>query len=418
MTLIILIGGVWVALQDTTEEPPYDICQVGKDYGIWYNVSEIINVDKEHSAVGKYRCDIENKEMYCSRTTNTRCYMMIEVPMKITDSYTEYMDSEKGKYKISENSVDYDLGNGKHNVIIGGEANVKDKEGLWKKVSDAKEFDIPFTYIGQDPEYEILNITGNLTWLRFETFTKDENAKIKWCMKEKCNYKEVGSGRKTTDIFVDYIYGNEYSFGGNSTTIVITTPNTGNLDDTYIETYYGTADRGAIGLAKELSYSSNAKKREYISKWNLSDIPDGVTIESAILSVRIGSNYLDAGESLTVKSHHIYNSSIYTISGSEWTEGDSYNDSGCTGNELCWNTRPSSSTYYNTTGEGSQTITSGTTGFKNWTVTQMVTRELNSGSKKVSIWMIATIASGSPSYSDHFKLPPRNMTQQIGPYFM
>lgn len=76
--LAVLLGGSWVYLSPTEG---YDICYADGKYGSWYNITETVHVNDDFDAVGKYRCDIEDKELWCGGVSggkHTRCYYILE----------------------------------------------------------------------------------------------------------------------------------------------------------------------------------------------------------------------------------------------------------------------------------------------------------------------------------------------------
>lgn len=88
--IMVLLGGTaYYLTPDTSLE--YDVCRSG-DYGEWVNVTPTLDVNDDMPALGRYRCEIENKTRWCGRTTTTRCYYLLEefVPASAVLSVEEY----------------------------------------------------------------------------------------------------------------------------------------------------------------------------------------------------------------------------------------------------------------------------------------------------------------------------------------
>jgi len=86
--LAVLIGGSWYYLTPTEK---YDVCRSGNSYGSWENVTETVYVNDRLSAVGKYRCDLEDSELWCGKLSGgkrTWCYYILdEVDISILDKF-------------------------------------------------------------------------------------------------------------------------------------------------------------------------------------------------------------------------------------------------------------------------------------------------------------------------------------------
>jgi hypothetical protein len=186
-----------------------------------------------------------------------------------------------------------------------------------------------------------------------------------------------------------------------------------NLDDTYIETNNSISDRGtAINLRL---VATATDERDMVFKFNISSIPDGVTILNAVLRLFLNAENIDTNESYSGNTHHIFAFPTFSISDSEWTEGNDDSPTGCIGNELCWNERPISGEF-NETAESSVTFTGPDVdlGWYNWSVTNMVKSDYEGGNENVSIWIRTTLLSGEPTIADFVRFSSKensNSTQ-------
>jgi len=189
---------------------------------------------------------------------------------KKTDS-TLYKKGKRGQektYKISSGSVDYDLGKGKHNLIIGGETNVKDSDGLWKKRSNAKSIvnSVKMEYIKNDNNYEISIVDANETYIKFKLMNlnkKYKNSTFTWCkLNGNCLKMIFNKVHNEVELYLDNVFGYNYTYGGNSTIIQISDVSTGIIADVYL--YDGSYWNG----------------RTY-TRINISDVPILKTIEDA-----------------------------------------------------------------------------------------------------------------------------------------
>lgn len=116
LILAILVGGSWVYLTPTEK---YDVCRVGSIYGEWVNTTETFYINDKLSALGKYRCELENKEMWCGRTTKTRCYYIFEetypdfianpysMPLQPSISIDSYVNLEYSGYTLNMSNKEF-----------------------------------------------------------------------------------------------------------------------------------------------------------------------------------------------------------------------------------------------------------------------------------------------------------------------
>lgn len=132
----------------------------------------------------------------------------------------------------------------------------------------------------------------------------------------------------------------ELKFGMNSTYVYLTTADTQNLDDTYTKSSGPTEDQGTNSSIFLLN-DSLCEYDIYI-RFNTSGFfNSSVNIIDANLSLYVQINNLDnATQGFNVSTRLVYNNWTIKVPGTttagEWTEG---NDSSCTNNEMCWNSR-------------------------------------------------------------------------------
>ncbi len=156
-------------------------------------------------------------------------------------------------------------------------------------------------------------------------------------------------------------------------TLVLQTPDTENLDDTYMTAQNPTTNYGGLFLAELGGNSSHDSS--IMVKWDLSSKPSDRNVTFAELKFNFYQG-MGQGASFTMGAHHVYSYPTYAISGNEWRE-----------NTLTYNERPIAGEY-NTTAESSLWMGQGmSTGWYTWNVTNMVLKTLGDGNNNVSIWV-------------------------------
>jgi hypothetical protein len=212
------------------------------------------------------------------------------------------------------------------------------------------------------------------------------------------------------------IYGDEIHIGEMSTTVKLQDANTENLDDGLAVEANPGAESGAgntLNLAME--DSANEADRESMLKFNLDSIPPGKTIIESILYLDLYSNNYDSGsEGINVTVYRVF--SNFTVNGGEWTEGDSTDEGTCSGQEYCWNTRPTSS-YYGFPSNSKKFSGTTSTGWHNWNVTNGVKDAYDNGESNVSLNLVVHDYFGSPSGDDKLVLLSKEYsTASLRPY--
>ncbi len=183
-----------------------------------------------------------------------------------------------------------------------------------------------------------------------------------------------------------------------STTIKVVEPDTGNLDNALIREQYPTTTYYTLS---SFSHSANeiGGLRWTIWKYDL-PIPEGVTITDSTFFLYVSSNVLDEGEGFNLSAHHVYDSTIYNISGNEWTE-----------EVITWNTKPDAGTEYNTSNLGdSINVSNWFVQYDrlNYTILDAVQAEHAKSNLNLSIMLIASDQWGSPSVTETISLYTKN----------
>jgi len=177
-----------------------------------------------------------------------------------------------------------------------------------------------------------------------------------------------------------------FGFGFNSTSINLTTPNTENLEDADTRSNDNDAERGSYENMWVNPYSGINFKG--MMKWNISSIPADQTIDDAILSLKLRTNYLDSGEWVDMAVYHVYDN--FTVDGLRWVEGDSTTWTTADNGELTFAELPSSN-YFNSSFSGSYNFTSVADGgdatetFYNLSVATAVSNAYDSGWDNMSL---------------------------------
>ena len=186
-------------------------------------------------------------------------------------------------------------------------------------------------------------------------------------------------------------------WGFNSTTIMLQDNVTENLGDTYIASKYPTTNYGTWymeGWAGEPVGNS-----EPMIKFNITAIPDSVTIDNATLWLHMWAENIDNNEEYHLDAHHYYNQS--------WI--DTY---------PTWNNMVNE-TNYNTTYDSRWTVTGSdptpdAPNWVNWTVTNAVNRDYTDGNDNCSIWIRTVYSAGSPKLNDEIDFNTREYYEDIG----
>jgi len=361
--LAVLIGGTWYFLQTSDK---YDVCRKGNTYGDWYNISETIFVDNKFSAVGKYRCDIEDLELWCARVSGTRCYYVLEETSIPTgfDSVAEH--GRTWDRTCDGNTCTISLKSGVVNVF---------EEGRWKKIQEAKSLKdkgFEVIYLENDPGLKIQIMDFNYTWIKFRFIVEDVKH-LKQMLPVKVNkvkvknflWNNVGDVREY-EIFVDNILDYNFSLGKNSTTIQLQDNVTDNLMDTFVRS--DSVDSN-YGTSTALSIKDRAAGiyRTYVM-FDISTVPASQIIDNAELCLNMFRNGLTGSTS----AYHITDNTL-----------DGQNETTVTWNNQVCGTGFDDSGDCNLTVADTQTCDD--TGWWCWTLTNGVTIEYTETDNNVSV---------------------------------
>ncbi len=197
-------------------------------------------------------------------------------------------------------------------------------------------------------------------------------------------------------------------YGDNSTEIILQDANTENLDDAELRSSDTDSNDGAVSYITIIK-KSDGREWTPIIKFNISEIPQEVTIQDVSLNLRVQFNGLDSGESYYSSVHHVFAFPTFAVDGIEWWEG---NDICNLDGEICWDERPVSGEYNETIEDnftfGLNSPVSGI--WAKWNVTKMVTADYEAGNPNVSMWIRSNLTSGSPASTDWIQL---NSKEQI-----
>lgn len=174
-------------------------------------------------------------------------------------------------------------------------------------------------------------------------------------------YDEVLSDKVIFNIFdlgnkvsvYNFKPGDVIEFGPNSTTIILDTPDTETLEDTWVNegnpdyTLYGTGAQAWLG-------QYNNDKRQVATKFDISSL-NGVNVINANHTINIELNNLDADESYYFGAYHVYMSYNWVESGA---------------GVMTWNTRPQGANI-NASADSLTTVPGVQTGVIVWDITNM-----------------------------------------------
>jgi hypothetical protein len=147
--------------------------------------------------------------------------------------------------------------------------------------------------------------------------------------------------------------------------------------------------------------SSLYGKESYL-KFDLSQIPSGATVYSANLSLYLSSEGLEGGDVINVTVNYVYAYPLYGVNGREWIEGegDGFGDA-CTGNELCWATKPTAAQMQLIPESG--VVFDGASQRNNWftwSVTDMVQGAVSAGDKNVTVRVSSVVLQSATDKND------------------
>jgi hypothetical protein len=253
------------------------------------------------------------------------------------------------------------------------------EDAKWKKIEDARSlknyFDV--VYLENDANYVVNIVDFNYTSIKLEVSLDSKSTEIgkdipisiynpnimiaaktanssgllsAYHLSKSKTTNMNDSKTKNTIEFTDkdgFNLGSIIKIGENSTLIILNETNKGNVGDTVVCSgvggcaSIGNCNYGGGNSVIQGYYSGgNLKQSRTFYLWNMSVVPAGATIISAVLGENINTV---RGSGLV----QVYNTSIYFANGSMWVEGV-HNDQLATINEITWNNQPSAGTLQST----------------------------------------------------------------------
>lgn len=303
------------------------------------------------------------------------------------------------------NTMDIDLGDGKHSLTIGElylDSNCTTLES-GKSIMNSQfrplRINIEKDNELLDPDVEILDYyweNGSIA-INFKAISKDK--KDLPVFKELKNKSKLEKGIKIVEETTGEVFLKEYlkdeevlHIGKNSTTLTIV-EGTSSAEYGMVRTESADPTEN-YGGSTTLSFIN---ANNIYGKFNISSIPSGSTILKANLTLGFISELLDSLEKYKFSLYHVYDT--YEISaGVEWREGNNINGIGDT-DEIDWNNQPSTS-YYNTTIHDYVIFENGQTTGETFNIITGLQREVNADNEDYSIFIDVSTYSGSPSSLD------------------
>lgn len=259
------------------------------------------------------------------------------------------------------------------------------EDGIWKHYTEAKslkdtDYKMVFTEIDKDYPMDIIEYNATSVTLdlkRWEILNTAIPIKIhdgnketpKETFTETFNLFDLGKKRRTF-----YMKKGEFlTFGDNSTTITLQTPNTENLQDAYVEYGSPTTNRGSLQYLV-LREKASFKERIYIT-FNISSIPEGSTILDSTLYLYIYLNNLGAGDYLNATLHNV------TFS---WEESS-----------ITWNNQPLHSSGFT---DSYKILNTDINKFLGWNATSLVSSQMPKGNVSLLLNITETNTADNTDY--------------------
>lgn len=273
------------------------------------------------------------------------------------------------------------------------------EDSQWKRIEDADSlmeiWKPVFVKTDKDYTIDVTDVSYNsITYcLQVDNKYVGMDVPLKYCTDESCsdNKYSFGAGEeKCQKIFISgSVLDYNFTFGFNSTTIIINDTVASNSGDTYIDEGTPASNFGTSAYL-HLSNGSVGNAQEILFKFDVSSIPNNATINSSTLYGYISSNGLDSGDVVDGQAHMIYNN--YS-----WEE-----------TTPTWNTRPLA--YYNTTYESNWSFTDASGIWVNWNITQMTQYAVNHSYANLSIWIRGHYLAGTVVSSDFVTISSEEAT--------
>lgn len=305
-------------------------------------------------------------------------------------SYFKYYNNETHQYRLQ-------IFTKPQNIYENGKwidyKSAKSLKNFWQVRVLKSDNNTPLEVVDYNYTHLVLSVGSNRTGQIPFTMCKEK------CSNISITVSSVSSKQTVTIPIVSAIDYKNLTWGINSTVIQITNGNVLQDTNTVGGAEYYKAKTWGDSLVLAVGNVTTGSLYEGVSyvKFDLSPYTslNGTKFYSAQFGMTLFGHGISTGW-FSPAIYHVYNSTIYTIDGVEWLEG-----SGNTGTAECptggnggnnasgvltYNSQPTVG-QWNTTYESFVNITSSTangTSF-NWTATNMVATELNSGGKNITI---------------------------------
>lgn len=279
-------------------------------------------------------------------------------------------------------------------ILYSGTKNVYE-DGMWKDVKDAKSLKGSGIecVVESDGEHFVECLDWNYTTKKIKVNIKDDKNKNKDIpiinykidtdlngnkisikdKEEKVRFEDVN---EKYDFLIKSEYNDELHFGEKSTVVVLQDANTENLEDTYVDETFADTNYGSLTWLSATCDTIPINGNYILIKFNISTIPSNQIIDKADFNMYLYDNGLDSGESINITAHHYYNQT--------WLE-----------TFPTWNNKPTAGTDYNTTEDSKRKISTGESGWKNWTVLNSVITDYNEGNSNYSLYFLVPEYAGT-----------------------
>ncbi len=177
--------------------------------------------------------------------------------------------------------------------------------------------------------------------------------------------------------------------------ITLNTPETENAADAILYSAAPSTNYGNVGFMHVAAVG-----RVIVLRWNISQLynDSAENIQDAVLGLYMSEDSLASGESISVGTHHLYDTY-------NWTE-----------DAVTWNTRPGMSNYNNTI-ESSQIFSYlPTAGYYTWNVTKMLKTQFLDNVEILNIYINASPVSGSPGLYSYLSFGTKESSEEFRPY--
>lgn len=218
------------------------------------------------------------------------------------------LDTSKGQRYGKDSDIIPNL-DGSGGVIIIQQGRNIYEEGNWKRLKDAKSLhnqNFGWAYINKDPDYEIEteNSEYNYTHIKKLKLKTDLDGGIPFKI-DNVQVLTVFNELEIENYYIGNIFAHNFTFGEHSTTIILQTADTKNLEDahTFDSSNYGTATSMYFGVADTTLFRSYNKFN--ITQCDDCGIPSGQVILNANITFRIVTAFKEVGYK-DLGAYHVY----------------------------------------------------------------------------------------------------------------